>query len=146
MILQSDAFRCGPIACSNAIYAITGKRTAPKAIARHAGTTPEDGTTHWGLMQAVSRLGFKHEELSAAFPVAVEALREWLEGGGSAVLLTESGNHWEAAVGVLGKRILVFNSTPPSGWSGLMSLSKAQLRHYWTSGGTDGRYGLLISR
>jgi hypothetical protein len=84
--------------------------------------------------------------LSGTFPEAWKALYKHLRDGGSAILLTENGNHWESAVGVLGRRVLVFNQEVISGSSGVLVLSRGQMQRHWTANGQEGRYAILINK
>jgi ABC-type bacteriocin/lantibiotic exporter with double-glycine peptidase domain len=145
LILQSDNFTCGSVATANAIVALGGKVTVAK-VKRHTGTTPEHGVTHHGIMQAIERLGYSYTELMAPFKEAFDTLVEHLQLGGSAVILTQNGNHWEAAVGVLGRRVIVFDSAPNKGKSGVSVLSQAKMKNLWSPNAKNGRYALLISK
>lgn len=145
MRVQVEPHLCGPVALANALRAL-GRSVTEKDITPHCGVTEQDGTTQHGLMQACERLGHRYEELSLPFVDAYEVLRGHLESGGSAVLSCERGQHWEAAVGVLGPRTLVYDGQPArrrGGLSGLLVLTRDQLRREWSSGST--RYAVMIS-
>lgn len=145
MRIQVDPHLCGPISVTNALRAL-GRNVTERDVAPHCGVTEKHGTTQHGLMQAVERLGHPFEELSLPFVDAYDVLRGHLEAGGSAVLSCERERHWEAAVGVLGPRTLVYDgqeSRRRHGFSGLLVLTRDQLRREWSSGRT--RYAILIS-
>jgi hypothetical protein len=141
--IQPNTYACGPTALSNCLYALTGKRYSIKGIGKHAGTTPKDGTTQYGLLQAIERLGFGHSELSAGFGHAYQGLRDWMLGGGVALISTEAADHWESVIASVGQRLLIFDPWPKG--RGLRSLSKTQMKDHWSAGG-DGRYAILIKR
>jgi len=143
MRLQPNSYTCGPTALSNCLYALTGKRYSVDGIAKHAGTTPKEGTSQYGLRQAVERLGFVHSELTAGFGQAFQHLQDWLADGGVALISTEAADHWESVIAKVGPRLLIFDSWPKGG--GLRSLSKTQMKIHWAAGG-DGRYAILIKR
>jgi ABC-type bacteriocin/lantibiotic exporter with double-glycine peptidase domain len=147
MVLQSGPHDCGAAAVVNALLAL-GTRVTAARVRRDAGTTVENGTTEHGIKQALERAGAKFQEISTGLDNAYALLHGHLTAGGSAIVLTEQGGHWETAVGVLGDRILFFNpdKTPENrAESGIHVISGRQLRRYWTP--FEGkRYAILVSK
>lgn len=146
MRVQLDDATCGPVAVANVLRAL-GRDVTELDVIPHCGMTEKDGVAQYGLMQAVERLGHGFEELSLPYADAYEVLRGHLETGGAAVLSTEKGEHWIAAVGILGPRTLVYDGQPSRrrrGESGLLVLTREQLRREWSSGRT--RYALLVKQ
>lgn len=146
MRLQRDAYSCGAIALVNALGAM-GKRVSERDARKYSGTT-EKGVTQHGLLQAIEAFGFHHSTVEAAFDEAYGRVHAHLAAGSTAILETEDSNHWEAAVGVLGSRVVVLDgqrSANSRAQAGVLVLSPRQLRSYWTPAGATGRYGILIS-
>lgn len=146
MKLQRDSYSCGAVALVNALGAM-GRRVSERDARKYSGTT-EKGVTQHGLLQAIEAFGFVHETMEAAFDEAYEKLHAHLAAGSAAILETEDSNHWEAAVGVLGARIVVLDgqrAVNSRAQAGVLVLSPRQLRSYWTPAGPTGRYGILIS-
>jgi hypothetical protein len=139
---------CGPVSLYNVLLAL-GERPSLKKIRQDCGTNPEEGTQPHGLKQAVERAGRSHLDLSAGFDDGYDALHAHLVGGGGAILLTEAGDHWEAAIGVLGPRVIIFNAdrlqNPDNRQAnGVNVLTKRQLRAHWDA--FEGkRYALLVA-
>ena len=146
MRFQPDGYSCGPVAAMNVIQAMTGRRPHRATFLKDSGTSKTNGTTHFGLQQAIERAGFKPVEIAGAFDTAYETLQDCLAKGWGAVLLTERGNHWIAAVGRLGERVAVFDSFPHSGHPGVHVYSRTQLRRVWTPCGPGGRYAIAVTR
>lgn len=87
----------------------TGKHISAKWARTNAGTTKEHGTQEGGLKQAIERLGRTPEDLPKVG--LWEALCRALDAGEPAILLVDETEHWIAAVGRIGKRVIVFDST-----------------------------------
>jgi ABC-type bacteriocin/lantibiotic exporter with double-glycine peptidase domain len=128
--LQKHAWTCGPYAILNAARAI-GVRLTEAEIRKHTDTTPEDGTNEHGIKNALERLGFE----SASFTMGQDRAFEQLFQGHPVIISVEDGKHWIAVIGTVGKRVLTFDSWMAK-WnsqeSGVNSLSKRQLMHWWT--------------
>lgn len=126
---------CGPAAIFNCLSAMTTEDVpSPRTIAKHAGTTVEEGTTEHGIRQGIERCGWGHQVLQAGFEDAFRGLHAHVLGGGTAVVLTEAGDHWEAVVGVLGSRVVILNSDRTDAnkaVNGVYILTPRQLRRYW---------------
>jgi ABC-type bacteriocin/lantibiotic exporter with double-glycine peptidase domain len=120
---------------------MTGAKLAVRPFKRLSGTTPKNGTNDAGLISAIKTVGIDVKELLCSYGHARRALLQHLRRGGSAILLTESGAHWEAAIGSIGSRVLVFDSDT----RGLVVLGAEDLKKRWTSWGRRGRYCLLLS-
>lgn len=145
MKIQRDDFSCGVNALINALGAM-GKHISESEARKNSGTTSRDGVTQFGILQVIDRIGFNHKIIEAPFKEAHKYLIEHLETGNSAVILTENSNHWEAAIGVLGKRIIVFDGQKSANTkkeAGVFVLSVRQLQFYWKSE-NNLRYAILI--
>lgn len=147
MRFQSGAGYCGPAAVVNALQAL-GIRVREDHVAQHAGTTPGLGTTEHGLIQAILRSGCEAEYFEERkYSVAEGKLLAHLKRG-SSIILTESGDHWEAVIGRVADRIVLFDSQLGR-WNRarngvhVLALGK-QLRRYWEPFGGK-RCGILIS-
>lgn len=138
---QTDTYSCGPLAACNAVEACSGRRLPLKAFRRACGTTRAAGTPETGLIAGLAAYGYGVVAVQGAFTGAYAALHAHLRGGGAAVLATEAGAHWEAAIGVVGARVLVWDSQP--GVQALHVLAVPALRRYWAPSGR-GRYALLV--
>lgn len=137
---QADTYSCGVVAVQNALEAV-GRRISEKEIRRHSGTTPEHGTTHLGLQNALERLGHEYEEVFTSFDAAYAKLHAHLQKGGAACISTQKDQHWEAAIGVLGQRVVIYGGQDIHT---LLVLTKRQLRDHWTPSARKGRYGILV--
>lgn len=109
MLLQSGLSDCGAVAISNALQAI-GLASTPEAVRELAGTSG-DGTGAAGLKTAARKLGAVVSLVSTRDPrLALDALHGALHVGASVVPCFDQGGHWVAAIGHLGRRVLVFDS------------------------------------
>jgi predicted double-glycine peptidase len=111
VLLQSDKYSCGALAIVNALRAL-GCRMPVAAVAKLAGTSPVYGTTISGVKRALRALEYRAVGLSIAesAPTALSALRGHLGAGHPVILSWDRGEHWVAAVGVLGTRVAVADS------------------------------------
>lgn len=111
VFLQADKYSCGACAIVNALRAL-GTRIAVPAVAKLAGTHPIRGTPDAGMRRAVRLLGFRARTFNAVGPSihAVAALRGHLISGSPVLLTFDRGEHWVAAVGVLGLNVLIADS------------------------------------
>jgi hypothetical protein len=138
---------CAPVSLYNALLSM-GQEVSLAKIRRDCGTNPREGASEHGLKQAIERAERTWTELSAGWDDAYVKLHAHLRDVGAAVILTEGGDHWEAAVGVCGPRIIVFNSDRTlnpynRSINGVNVLSKRQLQNYWDT--YEGqRHALLI--
>jgi ABC-type bacteriocin/lantibiotic exporter with double-glycine peptidase domain len=112
--LQSDKFSCGAFAIANALEAI-GHCVDTRAVAELALTHPVRGTSERGVRRALDLLGYRTYPISAVGPGAATqaaiALRGALAIGHPVLLVVDRGEHWVAAVGILGRRFLVVDSS-----------------------------------
>lgn len=109
MRIQDDDYTCGPCAIVNALEAV-GRRISEDEAEELAGTTG-DGTDEKDIAGALSRLGYDAERLPHAsndelYAGVQGALRE----GDSVLLYSNSRQHWMAAIGTIGDRVVVFDS------------------------------------
>lgn len=147
MQYQKHVGWCGPAAVVNAL-APHGLVVTQKWVAANAGTTVKEGTDH-GLLQALERAGAVVAPLSAGFEDAYTQLWSHLRHGGTAVVLTEAGDHWEAAIGVNGPRIVFFNSDRAlvnRRAGGVWHLDRGGLKARWLPYAQRRRYAILVSR
>lgn len=148
MKFQKKPGWCGPAAIANALR-VLGHRVPQERIAKYAGTTIKDGTSEHGLKQALDRLGYGWSDLSERRYAAAEAALMLHLHYGPAILLTETGNHWETALGMgPSGRIIIFdpqNLKFNTSENGLHVVSQGrQMRWYWTEWATR-RYALLVN-
>ena len=142
MKLQKAAYTCGPFAILNAARAI-GIRLTEAEIRKHTDTTPEEGTNEHGIKNALERLGFESE----SFQLKQDAAWEMLFQGNPVILNVEDGRHWIAVIGTVGRRVITFDSWRAK-WnqaeSGVNSLSKRQLMHWWTPDKGGNYFGIPL--
>jgi ABC-type bacteriocin/lantibiotic exporter with double-glycine peptidase domain len=138
---------CAPASVFNALEAM-GIHRAERIIRAECGTTSK-GTTHHGIKQALELAGVGFQEIEEAnWRVAVPALFEHVSTIGPAIICTEQGDHWEAAIGTTAEtdRIIIFNSDRH--WrnrakNGIHVLSRRQMVNYWEK--VEGKhYALLL--
>lgn len=111
MKFQRDSYSCGVVALMNA-FRCFGEKVPEKQVRAHAATTEEHGTQEHGLKNALERLGWSWEELGEGKEgPAWSKLIESVEGGFPVVLLFDRWQHWATAIGAIGDRIIVFDST-----------------------------------
>lgn len=110
MRYQQYPYSCGAAAITNAFRAY-GYKIAERRIRAVAGTT-ENGTDEDGVLAAVRYFGFKAIEYSTNS--GTEAW-SWLCGtlsqGKPVILCTEAWEHWTVAVGMLGNRAIIIDSS-----------------------------------
>src|SRR5665213_283880 len=109
MRIQRSPFLCGPIAVLNAARAL-GVRLREREVRAHSGTTKKEGTNQFGVLSALDKLGFEFLEMNGTKQGAFHHLRDRIAEGWVGVLCVEEGNHWVAAIGVVGDRIVTFDS------------------------------------
>jgi ABC-type bacteriocin/lantibiotic exporter with double-glycine peptidase domain len=142
--LQKSPNDCGPCAILNGARAL-GIHLIEAQIRKHTDTT-DQGTTEHGIKNALERLGFESESFELPPDEAWEKLFE----KNPVILAVEDGRHWVATIGVMGKRVVVFDSWMAK-WnaqeSGISVLSKRQLMGWWTASNKDGhRYGIPMRK
>jgi len=134
MKLQDDNYSCGPCAIHNALKAL-GRDIPVDEIEDLAGTTQRDGTDEWDIKAALNALGFDAEVIDVD-----DDDRFWFQillavGGDDGhadpvIINTDSEEHWVAAVGMFGERLIVFDSdNTRENWSesGVHVLDKEEL-------------------
>ena len=142
MRMQDQQHNCGPFALKNALAALGIDRSAEE-LERLCGTTATDGTPTRGVMRAAGRIEGCAPVLirERRRDIALMRLAEALRRGRPVVLSwcsSEPGDHWVAAVGVLGERYLVADSGDTEL---VMSYPVNALEAKWR----DGRYeGVII--
>jgi predicted double-glycine peptidase len=119
VILQSTQYTCGPCAIVNALAAL-GVEESERELMRMAEACPVEGTNARKMLRTLRWLGYTPVSLSPKgrgrgagqdrHSVAWQALRDALASGYPAVLSVDRDEHWVAAVGVVGERVLVADS------------------------------------
>lgn len=139
MRMQDTAANCGPASLSNALQAI-GIIRSQSECETLCRTSAQDGTTTRGLQSAIKSVGRQPEILNERrADVALSFLRDDLRKGRSAVLCVDLGEHWVAAIGIIGDRVLIAD---PADNELVMSLSGDQLKSRWASG--NRYYGVIL--
>jgi ABC-type bacteriocin/lantibiotic exporter with double-glycine peptidase domain len=111
MELQEKGYSCGPAALRSVLY-VYGKRVSEAAIRKWAGTTRE-GTDEVGLQRAMSHYGFRAREFqTTSVREATAWLKDNLRKGNPVLLATDKWDHWISVVGILGKKLLLFDPEP----------------------------------
>jgi ABC-type bacteriocin/lantibiotic exporter with double-glycine peptidase domain len=126
-----------------------GVKLTEREIRAHTGTTKKEGTNQWGLLSALEKLGFEFEEMKAYKSTAFDALRGLLNDGYAAVLSVESGRHWAAAIGVIGQRVVTFDSwhsAANKSECGVDVLDGRQLLRWWTPDSTGAHYCIVFKK
>lgn len=148
MRLQRAGHLCGPLAILNAARAL-GVRLTEREIRLHTGTTKKEGTNQWGILSALEKLGFEFEEIKTDKWTAFNSLRGMLMNGYAGVLSVEDGRHWAAAIGVIGPRIITFdswNSAANKSECGVDVLDGRQLLRWWTPDTTGVHYCIVFKK
>ena len=111
MRLQSTTAACGPAALSNALAAM-GITRSEDECGKLCRCTATDGTSHRNMIRAVRSIdglmGMVIEEQKG--DVAFLRLADALRTAHPLLLLVDNWEHWIAAVGMLGGRVLVADS------------------------------------
>lgn len=134
MRMQDTAANCGPASLSNALAAM-GITKSQKECELLCRTTAQDGTNPKQLVTG-ARLAAMHG--SGVFKnvkqaLALIELEHYLRLGRAAVLCVDSGDHWVAAVGMLGRRFLIAD---PADNELVLSYDGAELARRWVDGKT----------
>lgn len=140
MILQSDKYSCGAAAIVNALRAV-GHRVPVGVAAKLAGTNPTTGTTDRGVRRALRVLEYRPVALNVVDSgrQAVAALRGYLITGCPVILSWDRGEHWVAAVAVLGGCIAVADSAEADL---VKVLSPAEVTSHWREKSRDGKHNV----
>lgn len=112
--MQDSQANCGPFALKNALFAIGIERSAEE-LEKACGTSATNGTPTKGILKAAAKIEgcmpvlLREKRTDIALMRLAEALRR-----GRPVVISWTtdapGDHWVAAVGVLGERYLVADS------------------------------------
>ena len=114
MDLQQHPYSCGAAALRSILY-VMGKSVMEKTIRRVAGTT-EEGTDEDGLKRAIEHYRLRHRKFEKTnIHEAVKGLKSELRRGNAMLLAVDKQDHWVSVIGILGKKILVFD---PANWEG----------------------------
>ena len=135
MRLQDGPHLCAPAALSNALAAL-GRDVPPAACAELCGTGVE-GTDEDDLVEAVRALGFQPEIVTSW-----RALQGAVLAGAPVVCAVredEPYDHWVAAVGVCGDRVLFADPADHA-------VVRPRDREEWSrwAAGPDGFYGVAL--
>lgn len=145
MRYQTAPNRCGPAAVINALRAM-GLKVREEQAAQYAGTIP-DGTNEFGIMAALERYGCPFQPISERkYALAEAALFNHLRHG-PVLVLAEAGDHWVTAIGLMGDRVVIFDSQNRAfnrAENGVHMIQKGeQLRRYWLPCESK-RYAILV--
>lgn len=115
MRMQDTCASCGPTALHNALLSLGVYRSVSE-LEVLCGTTATNGTPVRSLKRGLSRLDevAPVEIKERRRVVAALKLRHSLASGRPVVLLWTSvipGDHWVSAIGLLGERVLICNSS-----------------------------------
>ncbi len=149
MRLQRAPFLCGPLAVLNAARAL-GVHLTEREIRLHTGTTKKDGTNQYGILSALEKLGFTFQEVKAHDKdIAFNNLYGFLKSGFACILSVEDGQHWAAAIGVIGQRIVTFDSWASAANKsecGVDVVDSKQLLRWWTPDAAGERYCIAFKK
>lgn len=114
MRMQDNAANCGPSALHNALLSL-GIRRSVIELETLCGTSATNGTPVRSLKRAMHKIeGCNPVEIKERrSDVALLKLRFALQSGRPIILLwtaNDPGDHWVAAVGLLGERVLICDS------------------------------------
>jgi ABC-type bacteriocin/lantibiotic exporter with double-glycine peptidase domain len=147
MKIQKDIHSCGVMAVLNATKAL-GLNITEAQVRAHTATV-EDGTTEFGIKNALERLGLFHEDLVSV--KGEEFLNVWakVSDGAAVILSVEDYRHWVTVIGTIGdNRVLVFdpwNSKANQAESGVQVCNERQLKRWWKSSKGE-FYGIIVRR
>lgn len=126
MELQKRGYSCGPAALRAVLY-VYGRSFSEAGVRRWAGTTPE-GTDEDGIKKAIAHYGFRQREHQTS---SIRDATNWIKGnlrkGNPMLLCVDAEAHWIAVVGMLGKKIMVFD--PAKKKNGRLRYSGLRLYH-----------------
>lgn len=105
--MQDSAANCGPASVSNALQALGIIRTQAECETL-CKTNATDGTTGKNIAKGLKALGCHgHPIREKRADVALAFLMSALGKGRPVILCVDDWEHWVAAVGLLGQRVLV---------------------------------------
>lgn len=139
MRLQDNQANCGPYALKNALAAIGIERTAAELEAA-CKTSATRGTSTANLVRAIAKIDglYPVKVLEAKRDVALLRLRFALLQGRPVLLSWCSerpGDHWVAAIGMIGERYLVADAADPEL---VLSYSVEELEEHWRDSKYEG--------
>lgn len=152
MNYQSKEYYCGPAAIQNALE-VHNVRVAQEKLALEGATTEEHGTPEEGMKRIILSEGFEPDEYSTDLSVSAWGwLWNSLLMGRPVVLCVDRWEHWVTAIGICGKKILVFDPARTEynkRRNGVRSVSREKLMHRWEAakrvrGSLDRFYGIGI--
>lgn len=111
---QEKNYSCGAAAARACLY-ILG-HTVSEAKIRQLAKTTVSGTTADGLISVFEHFGYQAMDYEIKpYNHAWNWLKSALKRGKLAILSTYNGEHWVAAIGILGNQIIIFDpdSTTP---------------------------------
>lgn len=139
MRMQDTAANCGPASLSNALAAL-GLAHSQAECAQMCKTTATDGTSPKGLMAGMKAVGRQPKVLNERKgATAALWLDHFLRAGLPVVLCVDQGEHWVAAVGILGERVLVAD---PADNELVLTYTRSGLVARWENKGRY--YGIVL--
>lgn len=149
MKIQRTPYTCGPVSIVNALR-VHGKKISERVVRAHTGTTKKDGTTEHGIMNALERLGCSPEFFLETKAMAFDVLHSHVTDGNPVILSVEEGRHWATAIGVVGDRVVVFDSWKAK-WNldenGVWVMDRKRLTKWWIPAeGTERYFGIVVNK
>lgn len=108
MRLQDSQANCGPVAVKNALCALGIDRSTEECEIL-CGTTATQGTPPHRMIKGLESI----HELDVVVikelrkEIAILLLKDSLRDGRPVVLLVDNAEHWIAAIGILGERVII---------------------------------------
>jgi predicted double-glycine peptidase len=104
MRLQDEQSACGAYALANAFEALLGPGNGLTAdvCKQLTGYLPSKGVSAAGMRRAVQRAGYRPVRVTSMLE-----LRGALSSGLPVMMLVDAHEHWIAAIGLLGSRVLI---------------------------------------
>lgn len=130
MIYQELDYSCGPAAIVNALRCLGIKKTE-KTILKTSNTNSKNGTSEEDMIRVLTDLGFcirKHEQ--GQYEKAWKWLHNKLKAGSPVIISVRNWQHYVAAIGVMGDRIIIADSGDKKE-NGVLVLNKAKLKKFW---------------
>lgn len=147
MKFQKDDYSCGVFAVLNGARAM-GVRLSERAIRAHTATKKDEGTSNYGILNALERLGFEGRDFLLPQEDAYQKVHDSVASGSSVLLCVEEENHWVAVVGTCGKKVVTFDSWKSKAnqaEAGVDVWDKRSLKYWWTPAGGK-FYGIVMGR
>lgn len=148
MRFQSTTANCGPAALRNALLA-HGIERSEQELEGLTGYTPEEGTSHKGIIKAVRAMeqpGLMGMPLSEARgDVALLRLLASLQAGHTVLLVVDNYEHWVCAFGLLGSGRSVTVHVADSAYTELVRhMTPAALLEWWRPPRRSHYYGIIV--